>query len=85
MKIRFSADQKAAISILAKRAGLNDSTFVRQLVHHYLLANHPIYAERTLPEIPNAETWAAIKAAERGELSPFTSVEELMAELDAPD
>ena len=51
MKIRFSEDQKAAISILAKRADLKDSTFVRQLVHQHLLANHQIYAKQIYAKV----------------------------------
>ena len=37
------------------------------------------------PFIPNAETIAAMKEAEHGELKRFASIEELMADLNAPD
>jgi DNA-damage-inducible protein J len=38
------------------------------------------------PLIPNAETIEAMKAARRGELSgPFNTVDELLADLNAPD
>ena len=37
------------------------------------------------PLIPNAETIAAMKEARKGNLSSFPGVEELMADLNAPD
>ena len=37
------------------------------------------------PLIPNAETIAAVKEARRGGLTSFTTVEELMADLNAGD
>jgi DNA-damage-inducible protein J len=37
------------------------------------------------PLIPNAETIVAMKEARRGNLSSFATVEELMADLNAPD
>ncbi len=45
-------------------------------------------AERALPFdplVPNAETVAAMKAARRGAVVSFESVENLMADLDADD
>jgi DNA-damage-inducible protein J len=45
-------------------------------------------AERALPFdplTPNAKTVEAMKAARRGEVSRFASVEELMSALDADD
>lgn len=44
--------------------------------------------EHTLPFdllVPNAETIAAMKEARQGNLTSFTTVEELMADLNAPD
>lgn len=44
--------------------------------------------EKALPfdiRVPNAETVAAIAELERGEGASFDTVEELMAELNAPD
>jgi len=44
--------------------------------------------EHTLPFdllVPNAETIAAMKEARQGTLASFTTVEELMADLNAPD
>ena len=37
------------------------------------------------PLVPNAETIAAMKQARKGNLSSFSSVEDLMADLNAPD
>ena len=37
------------------------------------------------PLVPNAETVAAMKEARRGNLPSFSSVENLMADLNAPD
>ena len=37
------------------------------------------------PLVPNAETLEAMKAARRGALPSFTSVDALMADLNAPD
>jgi DNA-damage-inducible protein J len=44
--------------------------------------------DHTLPFdllVPNAETIAAMKEARQGKLASFTTVEELMADLNAPD
>jgi len=44
--------------------------------------------DHTLPFdllVPNAETIAAMKEARQGNLASFTTVEELMADLNAPD
>ncbi len=44
--------------------------------------------EHTLPFdllVPNAETIAAMKEARQGNLTSFATVEELMADLNAPD
>jgi DNA-damage-inducible protein J len=37
------------------------------------------------PLVPNAETIAAIQEARRGKLPSFATVDELMADLNAPD
>ncbi|MDQ3557813.1 MAG: type II toxin-antitoxin system antitoxin, RelB/DinJ family, partial [Pseudomonadota bacterium] len=41
----------------------------------------------TLPfdKVPNAETIAAMEEGERGDFVSFATVEELMADLNAPD
>jgi DNA-damage-inducible protein J len=47
-----------------------------------------VAAEKALPfelKIPNAETRAAMEELERGDLPSFDTVEELLADLNAPD
>lgn len=50
---------------------------------HILLSR--VADEKRLPFTPNAETIAAIEAAERGEVERADTVEEFMARLNADD
>ena len=72
--------KKEAAAVLAT-IGLTVSDAVRLLLVR-------VAAEKALPFeplVPNAETVEAIKAARRGDLATFESVEALMADLDADD
>lgn len=47
-----------------------------------------VVAEKTLPfdaRVPNAETIAALEACRRGEVASFTTIEDLMIDLNADD
>ena len=47
-----------------------------------VIHNHPLTFE---PLIPNAQTIAAMKESEQGKLRSFTSIDDLMADLNAED
>lgn len=74
------AVKEEAATVLAAM-GLTVSDAVRLLLTK-------VAREHTLPFdllVPNAETIAAMKEARRGKLPSFATVEELMADLNAPD
>lgn len=81
--VHIRVDQKVktkAAKTLASM-GLTVSDAVRLLLTR-------IAAEKALPfevRVPNRETAAAMRAAERGELSEAKSVAEMMADLNADD
>ena len=61
--------------------GLSVSDAIRMLLVR-------VAAEKALPfevKIPNAETRAAMEEARQGKLPSFETVDDLMAELNAPD
>jgi DNA-damage-inducible protein J len=74
------AVKEEAATVLAAM-GLTVSDAVRLLLTK-------VAREHTLPFdllVPNAETIAAMKEARQGNLPSFATVEELMADLNAPD
>ena len=79
--IRVDDKVKAKAAKTLASMGLTVSDAVRLLLTR-------IAAEKALPfevRVPNRETAAAIRAAERGELSSARSVAEMMADLNADD
>ena len=75
-----SAVKDEAAAVLAAM-GLTVSDAVRLLLtkiaHEHALPFDPL--------IPNAKTIAAMREARRGNLPSFTTVDELMSDLNAPD
>ena len=79
--IRVDEKVKAKAAKTLASMGLTVSDAVRLLLTR-------IASEKALPfevRVPNRETVAAIRAAERGELTRTRSVTELMADLNADD
>lgn len=79
--VRVDQELKSKATLTLNKMGLSMSDAVRLLLTR-------IEADQALPfavKVPNAETVAAMKAAERGEVTSFTTVEELMAHLHADD
>lgn len=81
VRARVSSEVKAEAGAALATMGLSLSDAVRLLLVR-------VAREKTMPfdiRIPNAETIAAIEELERGEGASFNTVEELMADLHAPD
>jgi DNA-damage-inducible protein J len=81
VRARIDVRVKEEAEAIYAAAGLTLSDAFRMLLMRTV-------AERALPFdplTPNAETVEAMKAARRGEVSRFASVEELMSALDADD
>lgn len=79
--VRVDSQLKKKASRTLSKMGLSMSDAVRLLLAR-------IEADQALPfdvRVPKARTIAAMKAAERGEVSSFGSVDELMADLHADD
>lgn len=79
--VRVDQDLKEKATLTLSKMGLSMSDAVRLLLKR-------IEADQALPfavKVPNTETIAAMKAAERGEVNSFESIEELMAHLHADD
>jgi len=81
VRARIDADLKREASAALAEMGMTLSEAIRLMLVR-------VAAEKALPfdvRAPNAKTIAAIEAAERGEVVKFTSVEALMADLDAEE
>lgn len=85
VNVNVDRDTKEASERLFKALGLNMSAAVNMFLKRALL-------ERGIPfsvdlNIPNAETMAALRAAEEGKdvHGPFNNVDELMESLNAED
>ncbi len=81
VRARIDVRVKEEAEAIYAAAGLTLSDAFRMLLMRTV-------AERALPFdplVPNAETVEAMKAARRGEVVRFSSVDELMADLDADD
>ena len=79
--IRVNQDLKTLASDALDEMGLSLSDAVRLLLTR-------IAVEKALPfyiRVPNAQTVAAMRAGDRGEVSRATSVAAMMAELNAND
>lgn len=81
VRARVDRDLKTAASNVLAEMGLTVSDAIRMMLA-------TIAAEKTFPadlKRPNAETIAAMEEIEAGGLRSFATVEELMADLNAPD
>lgn len=79
--VRVDQELKTKATLTLNKMGLSMSDAVRLLLKR-------IEADQALPfevKVPNAETIAAMRAAERGEVTSFATIEELMAHLHADD
>jgi len=79
--VRVDRDLKVQASETLEKMGLSLSDAVRLLLTR-------IAAEKALPfevRVPNAETLAAMHAGDRGEVFRASSIEEMMAKLNADD
>lgn len=81
VQTRIDRAVKDEAAIVLAAMGLTVSDAVRLLLTK-VAREHALPFD---PLIPNAETIEAMKEARRGNLSSFTTVEELMADLNAPD
>jgi DNA-damage-inducible protein J len=81
VRARIDEAVKAEATTALAKMGLTVSDAIRLMLVR-------VAADRALPfeiKVPNEETQAAIEELERGEGRAFASVEDLMADLDAPD
>ena len=81
VRARINGKIKEEASIVLESMGLTMSDAVRLMLTR--VAN-----EKAFPfdmRVPNAETIAAMRACRAGEGKSFNSVDELMADLNAPD
>lgn len=79
--VRVDHDLKSKASRTLSKMGLSMSDAVRLLLTR-------IEADQAFPfevRVPNPTTIAAMKAGDRGEVTSFATVEELMADLHADD
>jgi DNA-damage-inducible protein J len=81
VRARVGSDLKEKASAALAEMGLSVSDAIRLMLVR-------VAADRALPfeiRTPNPQTVAALKAAEAGDTVKFTSVEALLADLDADD
>jgi DNA-damage-inducible protein J len=81
VRARIDGDVKTAASNVLAAMGLTVSDAIRLMLIR-------VAADKALPfavKVPNADTMAAMREAERGEVESFASIEELLADLNAPD
>jgi DNA-damage-inducible protein J len=81
VRARIDGEVKTAAANVLAAMGLTVSDAIRLMLIR-------VAADKALPfavKVPNAETIAAMREAQRGEVESFASVEELMADLNAPD
>ena len=79
--VRVDTELKIKASRTLNKMGLSMSDAVRLLLTR-------IEADQALPfevRVPNATTLAAMKAGDRGEVTSFATLDELMADLRADD
>lgn len=81
VRARINGQVKEKATTVLAEMGLSVSDAIRMLLVR-------VAAEKALPfeaRVPNAETVAAMQEARSGKLPSFATVEELMADLNAPD
>lgn len=81
VRARIDGQVKEKAATVLAEMGLSVSDAIRMLLVR-------VAAEKALPfeaRVPNAETVAAMEEARSGKLRSFVTVEELMADLNAPD
>ena len=81
IRARIDAEIKTEAAAVLAAMGLTVSDALRLLMVR-------IAAEKALPfplKVPNAETKAALEEAKGGTLPSFETVDDLMADLNAPD
>jgi len=81
VRARIDGEVKAEAARVLAKMGLTVSDAIRLLLVR-------VAADRALPfeiKVPSEETEAAIAELERGEGRSFATVEDLMADLNAPD
>lgn len=79
--VRIDSDLKKKASLTLSKMGLSMSDAVRLLLTR-------VEAEQAFPfevRVPNVTTIAAMEAVERGEVTTFATIEELMADLHTDD
>ncbi len=81
VQARIDSAIKEEAALVLEAMGLTVSDAVRLLLTR-VATEHALPFD---PLVPNAETIEAMKEARRGNLPSFATVEELMADLNAPD
>lgn len=81
VQARIDSAVKEEAALVLEAMGLTVSDAVRLLLTR-VATEHALPFD---PLVPNAETIEAMKEARRGNLPSFATVEELMADLNAPD
>ncbi|MDA8277530.1 MAG: type II toxin-antitoxin system RelB/DinJ family antitoxin [Actinomycetota bacterium] len=81
VQARIDSAIKEEAALVLEAMGLTVSDAVRLLLTR-VATEHALPFD---PLLPNEETIAAMKEARRGNLPSFATVEELMADLNAPD
>ena len=81
VQARINSAIKEEAALVLEAMGLTVSDAVRLLLTR-VATEHALPFD---PLVPNAETIEAMKEARRGNLPSFATVEELMADLNAPD
>jgi DNA-damage-inducible protein J len=81
VQARIDSAIKEEAALVLKAMGLTVSDAVRLLLTR-VATEHALPFD---PLLPNEETIKAMKEARRGNLPSFATVEELMADLNAPD
>ncbi|CAG4908785.1 MULTISPECIES: type II toxin-antitoxin system RelB/DinJ family antitoxin [Acidithrix] len=81
VQARIDSAIKEEAALVLKAMGLTVSDAVRLLLTR-VATEHALPFD---PLLPNEETIEAMKEARRGNLPSFATVEELMADLNAPD
>ena len=81
VQARIDSAIKEEAALVLEAMGLTVSDAVRLLLTR-VATEHALPFD---PLVPNAETIEAMKEARRGNLPSFATVEELLADLNAPD
>lgn len=71
--------KKEAMNVF-RNVGIDMSTAINVYLHQVILHNGIPFS--VIAEVPNRETVKALKAAERGEMASFASIDALMEDLN---